>query len=110
VKEAEKTSAGPLGVGSTFHVVRKMSGPMDIEYTEYVRATRWAIRGKGRSADMKFVAEFTGEGGGTEIAINMALQPNGIFVVLTPVMKSQLPKQIDQVHQALKRKLESGTA
>ena len=107
VKEAKKTSTGPLGVGATFHVVRKMSGPMDIEYTEYVRPSRWALRGKGRSADMTFVAEFTREGGDTEMAIDMSLRPNGIFTVLTPVMRSQLPKQIDQVHQALKRKLES---
>jgi uncharacterized protein YndB with AHSA1/START domain len=35
--KARKTSEGPLGVGSTFHVVRKMSGPMDLEYTEYSR-------------------------------------------------------------------------
>jgi uncharacterized protein YndB with AHSA1/START domain len=107
LKEAEKTSAGPLGVGTTFHVVRKMSGPMDIEYTEYVRPTRWAIRGTGRSASMTFIAEFTPADGDTEMAISMALQPNGIFTLLTPVMRSQLPKQIDQVHEALKRKLES---
>ena len=109
VKSAEKTSTGPLGVETTFHVVRKMSGPMDIEYTEYVRPTRWGLRGNGPSASMNFVADLTPADGATEIPINMALQPNGIFVVLTPVMRSQLAKQIDQVHEALKRKLESGT-
>jgi carbon monoxide dehydrogenase subunit G len=108
VKEAEKTSTGPLGVGTTFYVVRKMSGPMDIEYTEYVRPTRWAIRGTGRSASMTFIAEFTRADNATEMSISMALQPRGAFVLLTPVMRSQLPKQIDQVHEALKRKLGSG--
>ena len=108
VKEAKKTSTGPLGVGTTFFVVRKMSGPMDIEYTEYVRPTRWALRGTGRSASITFIAEFTCADSGTEMAISMGLQPKGVFVLLTPVMRSQLGQQIDQVHEALKRKLESG--
>ena len=109
LKEARKTSEGPLGVGTTFHVVRKMSGPMDIEYTEYVRPTRWAIRGTARPASMTFVAEFAPADNATEMSISMALQPKGVFVLLTPVMRSQLPKQIEQVHEALKRKLESGS-
>jgi uncharacterized protein YndB with AHSA1/START domain len=107
VTKAEKTSAGPLGVGTTFSVVRKMSGPMDIEYTEYVRPTRWGLRGTGRSASMTFSADLTRADGDTEMAISMALQPKGVFVLLTPVMRSQLGKQIEQVHQALKQKLES---
>jgi uncharacterized protein YndB with AHSA1/START domain len=107
LKEARKTSEGPLGVGTTFFVVRKMSGPMNVEYTEYVRPTRWALRGTARPGSMSFVAEFAPAEGGTQITINMALQPKGVFALLTPVMRSQLPKQIEQVHEALKRKLES---
>ena len=107
LKEAKKTSEGPLGVGTTFFVVRKMSGPMDVEYTEYVRPIRWAIRGTGRPASMTFVAEFAPVEGGTQMTINMALQPKGVFALLTPIMRSQLGKQIEQVHEALKRKLES---
>jgi uncharacterized protein YndB with AHSA1/START domain len=107
LKEAKKTSEGLLGVGTTFFVVRKMSGPMDVEYTEYVRPTRWALRGTGRPASMTFVAEFIPLEGGTQMTINMALQPKGVFALLTPIMRSQLGKQIEQVHEALKRKLES---
>jgi len=29
-KRVEKTSEGPLGVGTTFFVLRKMSGPMNL--------------------------------------------------------------------------------
>jgi len=109
LKEVRKTSEGPLGVGTTFFVVRKMSGPMDVEYTEYVRPIRWAIRGTGRPASMVFVAEFAPAEGGTQMTIHMTLQPKGAFTLLTPVMRAQLGKQIDQAHEALKRKLESGS-
>lgn len=107
-KRADKTSEGPLGVGTTFSVVRKMSGPMDIEYTEYERPTRWTLRGTGRPASFTYLADFApAEGGGTQLTSSMAMEPRGVFKLLAPVMRSQLGKQLDQVHEALKRRLES---
>lgn len=106
-KKAEKTSEGPLGVGTTFFVVRKMSGPIDIEYTEYERPTRWTLRGTGRPASFTYVADFAPTDGGTQLTSTMAMEPKGVFKLLTPVMRSQLGKQLDLVHQALKRRLES---
>jgi carbon monoxide dehydrogenase subunit G len=106
--KSRKTSDGPLGVGSTFHVIRKMSGPMKLEYTEYSRPLRWALRGVGRGMTFTYSADLTPSGaGGTELTSQMNLEPKGFFKLLTPVLGSVTSKQLSQVHAALKRKLES---
>jgi carbon monoxide dehydrogenase subunit G len=106
--KVRKTSDGPLGVGSTFHVVRKMSGPMRLEYTEYSRPLRWALRGVGRGMSFTYSADLTPSGGSTELRSKMNLEPKGFLKLLTPVLGSVTAKQLAQVHRALKRKLEAG--
>jgi carbon monoxide dehydrogenase subunit G len=102
-----KTTEGPLGVGSRFHVVRKMSGPMDLEYTEYARPLRWSLRGVGRGMTFTYSAALTPSGSSTELTSRMQLEPKGVFKLLSPVMRSVTAKQLSEVHLALKRKLES---
>jgi carbon monoxide dehydrogenase subunit G len=106
--KVRKTSDGPLGVGSTFHVVRKMSGPMKLEYTEYSRPLRWALRGVGRRMSFTYSADLTLSGGSTELTSKMNLEPKGLLKLLTPLLGSVTAKQLAQVHRALKRKLEAG--
>jgi carbon monoxide dehydrogenase subunit G len=105
--KSRKTSDGPLGVGSTFHVVRKMSGPMKLEYTEYSRPLRWALRGVGRGITFTYSADLTPSGAGTELTSQMNLEPKGFLKLLTPVLGSVTSKQLSQTHAALKRKLEA---
>ena len=105
--KARKTSDGPLGVGSTFQVVRKMSGPMKLEYTEYSRPLRWTLRGVGRGIAFTYSAQLAPSGGATELTSNMNLHPKGFLKLLTPVLRSVTARQLGQVHAALKRKLEA---
>jgi uncharacterized protein YndB with AHSA1/START domain len=105
-KRAEKTSDGPLGVGTTFLVVRRGSGPSNVEYVEYTRPSRWVIRGTGKAASFTYTADLAPSRGGTDLTSHMSLQPRGAFKLLTPMMKSFVPKQVREVHQALKTKLE----
>jgi carbon monoxide dehydrogenase subunit G len=105
--KARKTSEGPLGVGSTFAVVRKMSGPMKLEYTEYSRPLRWALRGVGRGMSFTYSADLTPSAGATELTSQMNLEPKGLFKLLSPILGSVTAKQLSQVHLALKRKLEA---
>lgn len=106
--KARKTSEGPLGVGSTFHVVRKMSGPMKLEYTEYSRPLRWTLRGVGRGMSFTYSADLSPSAGATELTSNMNLEPKGALRLLTPILRSVTAKQLSQTHAALKRRLESG--
>ena len=105
--KSRRTSDGPLGVGSTFHVVRKMSGPMDLEYTEYSRPLRWSMRGVGRGMSFTYAAELEPSGSGTELTSRMNLEPKGMLAVAGPLIRIVTKKQLEQVHTALKRKLES---
>lgn len=105
--KARKTSDGPLGVGSTFSVVRKMSGAMDLEYTEYARPLRWTLRGVGRGMAFTYSADLTPSGGSTELTSRMNLEPKGLLKLLTPVLRWVTAKQLSQVHAALKQKLEA---
>jgi len=108
--KARRTSDGPLGVGSTFHVVRKMSGPMDLEYTEYSRPLRWSLRGTGRGVSFTYSADLTPSGSGTELTSRMNLDPKGVLAVAGPLIRIVTKRQLEQVHTALKRKLESPDA
>jgi carbon monoxide dehydrogenase subunit G len=105
--KVRRTSDGPLGVGATFHVVRKMSGPMDLEYTEYSRPLRWSLRGVGRGMSFTYAAELIPSGSGTELTSHMILEPKGPLALLAPLIRTVTKKQLEQVHAALKRKLES---
>jgi carbon monoxide dehydrogenase subunit G len=105
--KARRTSDGPLGVGSTFHVVRKMSGPMDLEYTEYSRPLRWSLRGVGRGMSFTYDADLKPSGTGTELTSQMNLDPKGVYAVASPLIRMVTKKQLEQVHAALKHKLES---
>jgi uncharacterized protein YndB with AHSA1/START domain len=107
--KARKTSDGPLGVGSTFHVVRKMSGPMKLEYTEYSRPLRWAVRGVGRGMSFTYAADLSPSGSATELTSTMNLEPKGFLTLLSPLLGYVTAKQLGQVHTALKRKLETQT-
>ena len=102
-----KTSDGPLGVGSRFHVVRKMSGAMDLEYTEYSRPLRWTLRRVGRGMRFTYQAELTPSAGGTELTSRMQLEPNTALKLFSPVLRSVTARQLTQVHDALKRKMEA---
>jgi carbon monoxide dehydrogenase subunit G len=105
--KVRRTSDGPLGIGSTFHVVRKMSGPMDLEYTEYSRPLRWSLRGVGRGMSFTYAADLKPSGPGTELTSEMNLEPKGVYAVASPLIRMVTKKQLEQVHAALKRKLES---
>ena len=106
--KARRSNDGPPGVGSTLHVVRKMSGPTDLEYTEYSRPLRWTVRGTGRGVSFTYSADLTPSVGGTELTSRMQLEPKGLLAVASPVIRMVTKKQLEQVHTALKRKLESG--
>ena len=105
--KARRTSDGPLGVGSTFHVVSKISGPMDLEYTEYSRPLRWSLRGVGRGMSFTYAEDLKPSGAGTELTSEMNLDPKGVYAVASPLIRIVTKKQLEQVHTALKRKLES---
>lgn len=106
-KRVEKTSEGPLGVGTTFFVLRKMSGPMNVQYTGYERPRRWTLRGTGRGVRFTYEADFAPADGGTELTSHMQFEPVGVLKVLAPLMRSMMGKQLGQVHDAVRRKLES---
>jgi carbon monoxide dehydrogenase subunit G len=105
--KVRRTSDGPLGIGSTFHVVRKRSGPMDLEYTEYSRPLRWSLRGVGRGMSFTYAADLKPSGTGTELTSEMNLDPKGVFVMASPLIRMVTKKQLEQVHTELKHKLES---
>ena len=109
-KRSEKTSDGPLGVGTTFLVDRKQSGPTTMEYVEYARPSRWVLRGSAKPASFTYSAGLAASAGGTELTSRMLLEPRGMYALMTPFMKGFVSKQLREVHSSLKRKLEGGAA
>jgi uncharacterized protein YndB with AHSA1/START domain len=107
-KSSQKTSDGPLSVGTTFLVDRKQSGQTEMEYVEYTRPTRWILKGSAKPASFTYTADLAVAGGGTDLTSHMQLEPKGAFKLMSPFMKGFVSKQLKQVHAALKHKLESG--
>jgi uncharacterized protein YndB with AHSA1/START domain len=108
-RSSRKTSDGPLGVGSTFVVDRKPSGPSTIRYVEYTRPSRWVIEGSGKPATFTFTAVLRPSGGGTDVTNRLQLEPNGAYRLMSPFMRASISRQLGKVNASLKGKLESRT-
>ena len=90
---SEKTSEGPLGVGTTFTVDRKQSGPTRMEYVEYTRPSRWVLKGSAKPASFTYSATLAASGAGTDLTSRMQLEPKGTYKLMSPFMKGFVSKQ-----------------
>ena len=109
VVESKQTSAGPIGVGATFHETRyKMPKAMDYRITEYEpnnRLTVEMISGpiKGSVATEK-VERIEGKTKFTEIT---AYHFSGLYKVLQPFMAGKAQQETQDRVDSLKRAIES---
>jgi hypothetical protein len=62
---------------------------------------------QGQGVRFAFAADFAPSEDGTELTSHMQFQPMGFMKLLTPLMDSMMGKQLEQVHQALRSKLET---
>ena len=102
--EAVKTSDGPIGVGTTWRLVRKVIGQRleaESEVTEYELNRNYVQRSK---SPFPVVVRQTYEAveGGTRITITSEAEPGGFLKLAEPLLKSTAKRDIDAEFANLK--------
>lgn len=111
VLEAQRTSTGPMGIGSTARYTFKLLGRHFDVTTEI---TEWdppnSLSAKTTSGPFPASPGYTlaPDGNGTRFTLRIALEPGGFFKLAGPVLEPLLNRQAHADVEALKALLESG--
>jgi carbon monoxide dehydrogenase subunit G len=82
----EKTSDGPVGLGSTFSGDYRGAGSVQLELVEFERPRRVTFRARSRIVDFDDAVELTPVDGGTRLEARMTAQPRGAMRLVSPLM------------------------
>jgi len=89
--EATKTSQGPIGVGTTWHVVQKALGQRlesDVEVIAYEANRTCVHKGKGGPMAVEMRQTYEPVAGGTRVSLAFEAEPGGFFKLAEPLVKS----------------------
>src|SRR6476659_958163 len=107
VVPAERTSEGPIGVGTTWHGVGQLIGRQfdsDFEYTEFEANRRFVSKLQSPfPATLTFTLEPVG--GGTRVSESLEAEPAGFFKMAEPLLvnmaRRQLQKDLDNLRDLM---------
>lgn len=113
IVSAKVESAGPVGVGTRVHEVRKVGGreqDTSYEITEHEPPRRSAFRGiAGPVRPVGTVTvEPVGDGSKSRVTLDFNLVGHGIGVLVAPFARMQAKKDIPKAQERLKARLEEG--
>lgn len=110
--QVEKTSAGPVGQGSTFKSVGQQFGRQDdtVTITEYVPNQRVVYESQGKAGHIRHAFEITPSGSGVQVTKRFdVVKPGFPFVIFLPLAKAfTLPGALKSDLQRIKEKVEGG--
>lgn len=104
----KKTSEGPIGVGTTWRVVRTFLGRRmeeEAECTEYEPNRRFATKGKAGPIPAKAQTTFESVEGGTRVDVEFEL--GGFFKLVEPLLVKMLKRQAEADLPTLKELMEA---
>ena len=107
---SEKTSAGPIGVGTTGRYVQKFMGmemKNDMLVTAFEPPTRFAAKTTSGPVQFEYLMTLEESGGSTRINVTMTGEPGGFFKVAAGLLKKELEKSLDRDFAKLKELLEA---
>lgn len=96
--EAKKTSAGPIGVGTTWRSVGKLFGQrieQEEEYTEYEPNRKITIRSKSGPFPVQIWQTFQPVESGTRISIDGTIEPGGFFKLAEPLFANMMKRSVE---------------
>ena len=113
VTSIEKTSPGPVGVGSTWRhrrVQGRRSIDAPIKMIEYERNRRLAIVSGSKGFAVRSTQTFAAHGDeSTEVVEVLEMRLSGMVRLFEPIIRRQVPKQGAEVHRRLKEILETSS-
>jgi hypothetical protein len=106
VLTAEKTSTGPIAVGSTWTHTRKQ-GPQKIvapiKLTEFDPPRRFVMESGSGGFEVRSTMTFEPTGNGTtKVTEVLEMRTKGLTRLLEPMIARQVPKQGVEVHERLR--------
>lgn len=107
---SEKTSDGPMGVGSTGKLVQKFMGKEmtnEIAVTAFEPGKRFAGKTVAGPVQFEIDTSFEDMGGGTHLTVKMTAEGTGFFKVAEGMLKGELEKSFDRDFAKLKQILEA---
>ena len=108
--ESTKTSAGPLGVGTTVRAVSKLLGrriQSEMEITEFEPNRRFAMRSTSGPFPIQVTVTFDGGNGNTRVNATIEAEPGGFFKVAEPLIVSIARRQFQSDFDNLKELMEA---
>ena len=106
-REAEKTSDGPIGQGTTFRANMKGMGRVESEIVEFERPARFASQDKARGMSGRSEFRFDAKNGGTQVSGKLRMQPQGLMRVLEPLMRPRVKRMLGELPDNLRRGIEA---
>ena len=108
--EAEKTSAGPIGVGTTYRMVNDLFGRRiegEAEVTEYEPNRKYATMNKsGLPIETKRI--FEAVDGGTRVTFAVKAELGGLFKLAEPLVASMGKRRLEADAAMVKEFIEAG--
>jgi len=111
IESVERTSDGPIGVGSTWGYKLKFMGreiEADIELTSYDSPNQASVKSIGGPVPFENTYTFESKDGGTQMTLNGQAEIGGFFKMAEGLVGKQMEKQMDADGAALKKLLEAG--
>jgi len=105
--KVEKTSAGPVGVGTTYTGKMRRVGQIKTEIVALDRPNSVSTVERSRGAEGTFEFRFTPYDGGTRVEVRMSLQPRGPMRLLEPLMRRMVPKMLADLPENMRRGIDA---
>ena len=106
----EKTSDGPVGLGTTFLGQYKRAGRVELELVRFERPRRVTFRARSRIVDFDDDVELTREEDVTRLAAALTAHPRGGMRLVAPLMARTMRRQFAANWDHLRGALEAGGA
>jgi len=107
-ERVEKTTPGPVGLGTTFEGVYARAGRVSLEIVEFDRPRRLTFRARSRIVRFDDAVSLTEQDGGTHLNARMDAQPVGVMRLFAPLIAGTMKKQFAANWDTLRDALEPG--
>lgn len=107
MKDVQRLTDGPIGVGTRYRAEWQQGGPNTIEYTRFERPTSWEATADSKSLGMVFQGRVEPTPAGSRLVIRMDLRPHGIARLASPILGRAMQAQEIRNLAAIKRTLEA---
>ena len=108
-RAVEKTSEGPVGLGSTFVGHYNRAGRVELELVEFERPGKITVRARSKIVDFDDVVELSNTEGGTRLQARMFATPRGAMRLVAPLMAQTLRRQFAANWDHLRRAMETSS-